>query len=206
MPGAESVGVSDCNKVYKEAGNEAVMSYPLDKKTMYDLKWGKRQDFKALKDIFFEFQNVYLTILFPEKDVLDRPGGSHWHHELSEVYNEVGWSWGSSVFTYMVSDGPFPCVKFTSQSDVVIVTTDDNEDLRMLLLLKKTPSLAPPSTTPAENRDPNEIFTMWSPLATKQRSWKIMFLTDLQIWSYYGNVKELFYFISALSRQTKDVC
>ncbi|GKF72157.1 hypothetical protein Tco_0208271, partial [Tanacetum coccineum] len=28
--GAESVGVSDCNKVYKEAGNEAVMSISVD--------------------------------------------------------------------------------------------------------------------------------------------------------------------------------
>nr|GEV21573.1 zinc finger CCCH domain-containing protein 19 [Tanacetum cinerariifolium] len=36
------------------------------------------------------------------------------------------------------------------------------------------------------------------------RTWKYYFPSDLQIWSYYGNVKEAILLHNALSRQTKD--
>nr|GFA37467.1 zinc finger CCCH domain-containing protein 20 [Tanacetum cinerariifolium] len=36
------------------------------------------------------------------------------------------------------------------------------------------------------------------------RTWKDYFPSDLQIWSYYGNVKEAILLHNALSRQTKD--
>ncbi|GJT41848.1 zinc finger CCCH domain-containing protein 19 [Tanacetum coccineum] len=37
-----------------------------------------------------------------------------------------------------------------------------------------------------------------------KRSWKDYFPSDLQIWSYYDNVKEAILLHNALSRQTKD--
>ncbi|GJZ25436.1 hypothetical protein Tco_0569689 [Tanacetum coccineum] len=61
--GAESVGVSDCNKVYKEAGNEAVMSISVD-----------------------DYEDVLALDLR-----LD--GSAHWHHGLQEVYKKLGGIW-----------------------------------------------------------------------------------------------------------------
>ncbi|GJZ12881.1 hypothetical protein Tco_0548111 [Tanacetum coccineum] len=85
--GAESVGVSDCNKVYKEAGNEAVMSISVD--DCIDLDgmehkcWGRWVwlDFdsmdqvesvktsKALKKIFLEFKDVSYDFIPDERCV-----------------------------------------------------------------------------------------------------------------------------------------
>ncbi|GJW68171.1 hypothetical protein Tco_0122595 [Tanacetum coccineum] len=47
--GAESVGVSDCNKVYKEAGNEAVMSISVD--DCIDLDGMERSILAKVKDL-----------------------------------------------------------------------------------------------------------------------------------------------------------
>ncbi|GJT63732.1 nucleotide-binding alpha-beta plait domain-containing protein [Tanacetum coccineum] len=113
--GAESVGVSDCNKVYKEAGNEAVMSISVD--DCIDLDGMERSilakvkdlsvisellkhmssegfddDFKgAFKRDILEFKDVFFTILVLMKDVLDRPGGSAaiWAYGLRESLHRV---------------------------------------------------------------------------------------------------------------------
>ncbi|GJR24722.1 RNA-directed DNA polymerase, eukaryota [Tanacetum coccineum] len=63
-----------------------------------------------------------------------------------------------------------------SQGDCGNVTTDDNEDVTPVIAPEKDSIIAPPSTPPG----------------------------DLQIWSYYGNVKEAILLHNALSRQTKD--
>ncbi|GKG30339.1 hypothetical protein Tco_0420237, partial [Tanacetum coccineum] len=47
--GAESVGMSDCNKVYKEAGNEAVMSISVD--DCIDLDGMERSILAKVKDL-----------------------------------------------------------------------------------------------------------------------------------------------------------
>ncbi|GKA17088.1 RNA-directed DNA polymerase, eukaryota [Tanacetum coccineum] len=52
-------------------------------------------------------------------------------------------------------------------------------------------------------RDPNRKYSRVFSLA-QLRSWKDYFSSDLQIWSYYGNVKEAILLHNALSRQTKD--
>ncbi|GJT65761.1 zinc finger CCCH domain-containing protein 19 [Tanacetum coccineum] len=52
-------------------------------------------------------------------------------------------------------------------------------------------------------RDPNENIHGLFSLA-QLRSWKDYFSSDLQIWSYYGNVKEAILLHNALSRQTND--
>ncbi|GJZ68376.1 zinc finger CCCH domain-containing protein 19 [Tanacetum coccineum] len=52
-------------------------------------------------------------------------------------------------------------------------------------------------------RDPNgNIHGLFS--LAQLRSWKDYFPSDLQIWSYYDNVKEAILLHNALSRQTKD--
>ncbi|GJZ59624.1 zinc finger CCCH domain-containing protein 19 [Tanacetum coccineum] len=52
-------------------------------------------------------------------------------------------------------------------------------------------------------RDPNgNIHGLFS--LAQLRSWKDYFPSDLQIWSYYGNVKEAILLHNALSRQTND--
>ncbi|GJS07106.1 hypothetical protein Tco_0363902 [Tanacetum coccineum] len=72
-----------------------------------------------------------------------------------------------------------------SQGDCGNVTTDDNEEF-----LPAIETL-------------NEI-TRVVTLSAQLRSWKDYFPSDLQIWSYYGNVKEVILLHNALSRQTKD--
>ncbi|GKD33590.1 hypothetical protein Tco_1249099 [Tanacetum coccineum] len=52
--GAESVGVSDCNKVYKEAGNEAVMSISVD--DCIDLDGMERSILAKVKDLSVIFR------------------------------------------------------------------------------------------------------------------------------------------------------
>ncbi|GJZ60957.1 zinc finger CCCH domain-containing protein 19 [Tanacetum coccineum] len=52
-------------------------------------------------------------------------------------------------------------------------------------------------------RDPNRNIHGLFSLA-QLRSWKDYFPSNLQIWSYYGNVKEAILLHNALSRQTKD--
>ncbi|GKE09121.1 hypothetical protein Tco_1412672, partial [Tanacetum coccineum] len=97
--GAESVGVSDCNKVYKKAGNEAVMSISVN--ILESVKTSK-----ALKEIFLEFKDVSHDFIPDERcvwiDLVGLPLAS-W---APEVYKKLGGRWGSSVFTDMVSDGP----------------------------------------------------------------------------------------------------
>ena len=52
-------------------------------------------------------------------------------------------------------------------------------------------------------RDPNgNVHGLFS--LAQLRMWKDYFPSDLQIWSYYGNVKEAIFLHNALTRQTKD--
>ncbi|GKB81963.1 zinc finger CCCH domain-containing protein 19 [Tanacetum coccineum] len=121
-----------------------------------------------------------------------------------------------------------------SQGDCGNVTTDDNEDVTPVIVPEKDSIIAPPSTPPGNDlniaaesgswwidyigpltsdeidsdkrwsyRDPNgNIHGLFS--LAQLRSWKDYFPSDLQIWSYYGNVKEAILLHNALSRQTKD--
>ncbi|GJW94568.1 mutator type transposase [Tanacetum coccineum] len=121
-----------------------------------------------------------------------------------------------------------------SQSDCGNVTTDDNEDVTQVIAPEKDSIIAPPFTPPGNDlniavesgsswidyigpltsdeidsdkrwsyRDPNgNIHGLFS--LAQLRSWKDYFPSDLQIWSYYGNVKEAILLHNALSRQTKD--
>ncbi|GKA23833.1 5-oxoprolinase-like protein [Tanacetum coccineum] len=121
-----------------------------------------------------------------------------------------------------------------SQGDCGNVTTDDNEDVMPVIAPEKDSIIAPPSTPPGNDlniavesgsswidyighltsdeidsdkrwsyRDPNgNIHGLFS--LAQLRSWKDYFPSDLQIWSYYGNVKEAILLHNALSRQTKD--
>ncbi|GJS95924.1 5-oxoprolinase-like protein [Tanacetum coccineum] len=121
-----------------------------------------------------------------------------------------------------------------SQGDCGNVTTDDNEDVTPVIAPEKDSIIAPPSTPPGNDlniavesgsswidyigpltsdeidsdkrwsyRDPNgNIHGLFS--LAQLRSWKDYFPSDLQIWSYYGNVKEVILLHNALSRQTKD--
>ncbi|GKA26110.1 RNA-directed DNA polymerase, eukaryota [Tanacetum coccineum] len=121
-----------------------------------------------------------------------------------------------------------------SQGDCGNVTTDDNEDVTSVIAPEKDSIIAPLSTPlgndlniAAESgsswidyigpltsdeidsdkrwsyRDPNgNIHGLFS--LAQLRSWKDYFPSDLQIWSYYGNVKEAILLHNALSRQTKD--
>ncbi|GJT77208.1 hypothetical protein Tco_1043933 [Tanacetum coccineum] len=73
--GAESVGVSNCNKVYKEAGNEAVMSISVD--DCIDLDGKERSILAKVKDL-------------SRKMCLDRPVGLPLASWAPEVYR----SWG----------------------------------------------------------------------------------------------------------------
>ncbi|GKA64353.1 zinc finger CCCH domain-containing protein 19 [Tanacetum coccineum] len=114
------------------------------------------------------------------------------------------------------------------------VTTDDNEDVTQVIAPEKDSIIAPPSTPPGNDlniavesgsswidyigpltsdeidsdkrwsyRDPNgNIHGLFS--LAQLRSWKDYFPSNLQIWSYYGNVKEAILLHNALSRQTKD--
>ncbi|GJR74614.1 zinc finger CCCH domain-containing protein 20 [Tanacetum coccineum] len=121
-----------------------------------------------------------------------------------------------------------------SHGDCGNVTTDDNEDVTPVIAPEKDSIIAPPSTPPGNDlnivdesdsswidyigpltsdeidsdkrwsyRDPNgNIHGLFS--LAQLRSWKDYFPSDLQIWSYYGNVKEAILLHNALSRQTKD--
>ncbi|GJS07180.1 RNA-directed DNA polymerase, eukaryota [Tanacetum coccineum] len=121
-----------------------------------------------------------------------------------------------------------------SQGDCDNVTTDDNEDVTPVIAPEKDSIIAPPSIPPGNDlniaaesgsswidyigpltsdeidsdkrwsyRDPNgNIHGLFS--LAQLRSWKDYFPSDLQIWSYYGNVKEAILLHNALSRQKKD--
>ncbi|GKC11108.1 5-oxoprolinase-like protein [Tanacetum coccineum] len=121
-----------------------------------------------------------------------------------------------------------------SQGDCRNVTTDDNEDVTPVIAPEKDSIIAPPSTPLGNDlnivvesgsswidyigpltsdeidsdkrwsyRDPNgNIHGLFS--LAQLRSWKDYFPSDLQIWSYYGNVKEAILLHNVLSRQTKD--
>ncbi|GKA50007.1 hypothetical protein Tco_0743080 [Tanacetum coccineum] len=68
--GAESVGVSDCNKVYKEAGNEAVMSISVDDCIDLDGK-ERRLHGKEFGDVmvrFLEFILRVIVVMLPTDD------------------------------------------------------------------------------------------------------------------------------------------
>ncbi|GJZ90401.1 hypothetical protein Tco_0662328 [Tanacetum coccineum] len=89
--GAEYVGVSDCNKVYKEAGNEAVMSISVD--DCIDLDGMERSILAKVKDLI-------------ERCCLDRPGGSAWHSWAQRFKMKLGAIGGEcKVFRNLVSDG-----------------------------------------------------------------------------------------------------
>ncbi|GJR58542.1 zinc finger CCCH domain-containing protein 19 [Tanacetum coccineum] len=80
------------------------------------------------------------------------------------------------------------CLEFILRVNNGNVTTDDNGGY---------------SDKHGRYRDPNGNITGNFSLA-QLRSWKDYFPSDLQIWSYYGNVKEAILLHNALSRQTKD--
>ncbi|GKA07260.1 nucleosome assembly protein 1;2 [Tanacetum coccineum] len=115
-----------------------------------------------------------------------------------------------------------------------MLPTDDNEDVTPVIAPEKDSIIVPPSTPSSNDlniadesgsswidyigpltsdeidsdkrwsyRDPNgNIHGLFS--LAQLRSWKDYFPSDLQIWSYYGNVKEAILLHNALSRQTKD--
>ncbi|GKF09463.1 hypothetical protein Tco_0043687, partial [Tanacetum coccineum] len=123
--GAESVGVSDCNKVYKEAGNEAVMSISVD--DCIDLDGMKRSILAKVKDLSVISELLKHMSSEGFDDVGLRYVGGRWvwlkfdsmdqvesidlvglplASWAPEVYKKLGGRWGSSVFADMVSDGP----------------------------------------------------------------------------------------------------
>ncbi|GJU06037.1 hypothetical protein Tco_0987441 [Tanacetum coccineum] len=129
--GAESVGVSDCNKVYKEAGNEAVMSISVD--DCIDLDGKERSILAKVKDLSVisellkhmsseGFDDVGLRYVGGRwvwlefdlygsvervKDFKAPSGGSAIGIMAPEVYKEVGWSDEEArVLPDMVIDGP----------------------------------------------------------------------------------------------------
>ncbi|GKA44565.1 hypothetical protein Tco_0737289 [Tanacetum coccineum] len=90
--GAESVGVSDCNKVYKEAGNEAVMSISVD--DCIDLDGKERSILAKVKDLSVISELLFICLLTGTSDdrkmCLDRPVGLPLASWAPEVYR----SWG----------------------------------------------------------------------------------------------------------------
>ncbi|GJW27523.1 hypothetical protein Tco_0044398 [Tanacetum coccineum] len=119
--GAESVGVSDCNKVYKEADLLKHMSSEgfddvglryvggrwvwLEFDSMDQVESVKTS--KTLKEIFLEFKDVSHDFIPDERCVWIRTWlGLPLASWTPEVYKKLGGRWGSSVFTDMVSDGP----------------------------------------------------------------------------------------------------
>ncbi|GJR29891.1 5-oxoprolinase-like protein [Tanacetum coccineum] len=120
-----------------------------------------------------------------------------------------------------------------SQGDCGNVTIDDNEDVTPVIVPEKDSIIAPPSTPPGNDlniaaesgswwidyigpltsdeidsdkrwsyRDPNgNIHGLFS--LAQLRSWKDYFPSDLQIWSYYDNVKEAILLINALLEKNK---
>ncbi|GKC34426.1 zinc finger CCCH domain-containing protein 19, partial [Tanacetum coccineum] len=94
-----------------------------------------------------------------------------------------------------------------NEGDCGKVTTDDNEDVTQVIALEKDSIYTPGDEIDSDKRysyrDPNgNIHGLFS--LAQLRSWKDYFPSDLQIWSYYGNVKEAILLHNALSRQTKD--
>ncbi|GJZ70294.1 hypothetical protein Tco_0633844 [Tanacetum coccineum] len=88
------------------------------------------------------------------------------------------------------------------------VTTDDNEDVTPVIAPEKDSIIAPPST-PSGNDLNIAAETPWKySRVVRSRAINVRgkdyFSSDLQIWSYYGNVKEAILLHNALSRQTKD--
>ncbi|GJV10616.1 RNA-directed DNA polymerase, eukaryota [Tanacetum coccineum] len=173
--GAESVGVSDCNKVYKEAGNEAVMSISVDDCIdldgygaivscyVKDLSFDSVDQVesvktsKALKEIFLEFKDVSHDFIPDERcvwiDLVGLPLAS-W---APEVYKKLGVSVGSSVFTDMdcmekeLKDDAGEILGVHSQGDCGNVTTDDSEDVTPVIAPRKYSIIAPPSTPPGND-------------------------------------------------------
>ncbi|GKC50907.1 hypothetical protein Tco_1073652 [Tanacetum coccineum] len=88
------------------------------------------------------------------------------------------------------------------------VTTDDNEDVTPVIAPEKDSIIAPPSTPPDVSVNDGALETHWKitgvVLFAQYVRGKDYFPSDLQIWSYYGNVKEAILLHNALSRQTKD--
>ncbi|GJT77264.1 hypothetical protein Tco_1043989 [Tanacetum coccineum] len=72
--GAESVGVSDCNKVYKEAGNEVVMSIS-DSTMVLNLDGMERSELTLfsldVSQVFNFFLQIGLTLIFATLEDLD---------------------------------------------------------------------------------------------------------------------------------------
>ncbi|GKC57692.1 nucleotide-binding alpha-beta plait domain-containing protein [Tanacetum coccineum] len=240
--GAESVGVSDCNKVYKEAGNEAVMSISVDDCIDLDgmersilakvkdlsvisellkhmssegfddvlvldsgwwtLIWlefdsmdpaGKRQDFKqrSIKRIFLEFKDFSHQILFPEmKDV-------YWIDLVGLPLRTMG-SRGGFVISVLYNDG---CIKGLHGKELEDDAVESGSS--WIDYIGPLTSDEIDSDKRWSYRDPNgNIHGLFS--LAQLRSWKDYFPSDLQIWSYYGNVKKAILLHNALSRQTND--
>ncbi|GKA20951.1 hypothetical protein Tco_0700940 [Tanacetum coccineum] len=143
--GAEFVRVSDCNKVYKEAGNEAVMSISVD--DCIDLDGKERSILAKVKDL--NERCVWI-------DLVGLPLAS-W---APEVYKKLGGRWESSVFTDMRIylgvesnlGGPIEEGEIRDDSgDCGNVTTDDNEDVTPVIAPEKDSIIAPPSTPPGND-------------------------------------------------------
>ncbi|GKB71361.1 hypothetical protein Tco_0932773 [Tanacetum coccineum] len=135
--GAESVGVSDCNKVYKEAGNETVMSISVD--DCIDLDGKERS---ILAKIVGGVGLVGIDSMESSgKDVQDLQTGGFaiGSYGLQRIYKKLGGRWGKQrlCLRLMIHDDSGDCGN---------VTTDDNEDVSSYCFPEKTPSLRLHST------------------------------------------------------------
>ncbi|GJV83390.1 zinc finger CCCH domain-containing protein 20 [Tanacetum coccineum] len=143
-----------------------------------------------------------------------RPEGGTAISSWLQRFKAVVGRWGSQRFygydcmKKNLEDDAGEILGVHSQGDCGNVTTDDNEDVTPVIAPEKDSIITPPSTPPDLDkrwsyRDPNgNIHGLFS--LAQLRSWKDYFPSDLQIWSYYGNVKEAILLHNALSRQTKD--
>ncbi|GJT94483.1 zinc finger CCCH domain-containing protein 19 [Tanacetum coccineum] len=280
--GAESVGVSDYNKVYKEAGNEAVMSISVDDsalKLMSSEEIRMKLVLDMLGDVGFGWNSTLwikwkasrlqrrsaIGFMGPEvirswsrsvgkqrglRDMVRRTkvlmeGLLTLKESLHSVKSPLEFSYSGFAITrrllvgwkvilwtllkkaeirddsVLYNDG---CIKdcmeknleddageilgVHSQGDCGNVTTDDNEDVTQsgsswIDYIGPLTSDEIDSDKRWSYRDPNgNIHGLFS--LAQLRSWKDYFPSDLQIWSYYGNVKEAILLHNALSRQTKD--
>ncbi|GJR17583.1 RNA-directed DNA polymerase, eukaryota [Tanacetum coccineum] len=149
-----------------------------------------------------------------------------WHNGLLMFIRKLGGRWGNNVFTDMVSDATMFSWKFAYCGGPTLKSIGgqflspntlerkdaegpslDERMLRQVIALKKRLIIAPHLLPRIDSdkrwsyRDPNgNIHGLFS--LAQLRSWKDYFPSDLQIWSYYGNVKEAILLHNAYTRQT----
>ncbi|GKA37898.1 hypothetical protein Tco_0724463 [Tanacetum coccineum] len=141
----------DCNKVYKEAGNEEFDS--IDQ--VESVKTSK-----AFKEIFLEFKDVSHDFIPDERCVWIDLVVCHWASWAPEIFTtceRVPYSLvlREEMFRGVESDlvDSLKKARFVNESVLVDcgnVTTDDNEYVRRVIAPEKTPS-TPPSTPPGND-------------------------------------------------------